>query len=89
MIDEIDLGVHYSKMDELWDLLFRLASKLNVQLFATTHSRDCVDAFARVSNKFQGEGQYLRLQERNSSIQAVSYDEEERLRAVDVQSEMR
>lgn len=89
LIDEMDIGIHYSKQEQLWTYLFTVAKKLNVQIFATTHSRDCVEAFSEVSNKFKGEGQYIRLQERGGEIQPKFYDEEARLRAVEVHSEMR
>jgi AAA15 family ATPase/GTPase len=88
-IDEIDSGIHYSKQVKFWELIFSAAEELNVQLFTTTHSRDCFEAFAKVSNENQGQGQFIRLQERGGEIQAVSYNETERMRAVEFKSEVR
>jgi len=45
MIDEIGNGIHHSKMQEFWKILLKVAEKANVQIFATTHSLDCVKAF--------------------------------------------
>ncbi len=45
MIDEIDTGVHYLKLPEMWSIIFRLAEETGVQIFATTHSLDCIQAF--------------------------------------------
>jgi predicted ATP-dependent endonuclease of OLD family len=88
-IDEVDNGIHFSKQDEFWRFIFEISKDLNVQIFATTHSRDCFDAFARVSNENPGEGQFIRLQERGGEIKAVSYNETERMRAVEFKSEVR
>jgi len=49
LIDEFDNGLHYSIQKSLWKMIFNLAKVLNVQVFATTHSWDCVQSFAEVS----------------------------------------
>ncbi|GKX45198.1 hypothetical protein SOASR015_42320 [Pectobacterium carotovorum subsp. carotovorum] len=49
LIDEFDNGLHYSIQKSLWDIVFYLSEKLNIQVFATTHSWDCVQSFAEVS----------------------------------------
>lgn len=41
-IDEIDTGFHYSIMAKMWELVVRTAKESNIQVFATTHSADCV-----------------------------------------------
>jgi AAA15 family ATPase/GTPase len=35
-IDEMDNGIHYSVLGELWNTIFVLSKQLNVQVFATT-----------------------------------------------------
>ena len=45
LIDEIDTGLHYSVLTKMWKLVFETAKRLNVQVFATTHSWDCIQAF--------------------------------------------
>lgn len=42
LIDEIDAGFHCTVMEDLWQLLVEVARKSNVQIFATTHSYDCI-----------------------------------------------
>lgn len=42
MIDEIDTGLHHSIMTDMWRVLINTAERLDVQIFATTHSLDCV-----------------------------------------------
>lgn len=42
LIDEIDSGLHWTVMEDIWRLLVQVAVRLNVQVFATTHSYDCI-----------------------------------------------
>ena len=48
MIDEIDTGIHYSRMKHFLKTIFQIADKNEVQLFMTTHSLECQQAFAEV-----------------------------------------
>jgi AAA15 family ATPase/GTPase len=49
LIDEFENGLHYSKQKEIWALLFEMAEKLDIQVFATTHSWDCIESFSKVA----------------------------------------
>lgn len=49
LIDEFDNGLHYKVQEKVWGLLFELAERFNVQVFATTHSNDCIRAFSKIS----------------------------------------
>lgn len=49
LIDEFENGLHYAVQEKVWDLLFELAHKLDIQVFATTHSWDCIESFAKVA----------------------------------------
>ncbi|WP_186060457.1 AAA family ATPase [Burkholderia gladioli] len=55
LIDEFENGLHFSVQEKVWGLLFRLASKLNIQIFATTHSWDCIESFANVAIEMKEE----------------------------------
>ena len=79
LIDEIDLGLHHSVQKKLWEIIFKFSKELNVQVFATTHSQDCVEAFTNVLNEKdnENEGQYIRLQRNRldeSVIEPIYYD---------------
>ncbi|MBE5228336.1 MAG: AAA family ATPase [Microcystis aeruginosa PMC 728.11] len=41
LVDEIDSGLHFTVMTDMWKVVWETAKKLNIQVFATTHSRDC------------------------------------------------
>lgn len=49
LVDEIDTGLHYSVMTEMWQWILKVAKEFDVQVFATTHSFDCVESLARAS----------------------------------------
>ncbi len=49
LVDEIENGIHYTVLPDLWRFIFRVAHLHNVQVFATTHSWDCVEAFQGVA----------------------------------------
>jgi len=49
LIDEFENGLHYSVQEKVWALIFHLAQTLNIQVFATTHSWDCIESFAKVA----------------------------------------
>jgi hypothetical protein len=74
LVDEIDTGLHYSVMSQMWDLMYSAAQDLDVQIFATTHSYDCVYSLAQICEP-----------KRSVTVQrieagkgrAVPYDEEE------------
>ena len=42
LVDEIDTGLHWTVMEEMWQFVVEVARKSNVQMFATTHSYDCI-----------------------------------------------
>ena len=48
VIDEIENGIHHGSLASLWTQIDRLSRAFDVQVFATTHSRECVDAAASV-----------------------------------------
>ncbi|MEM8642204.1 MAG: AAA family ATPase [Cyanobacteria bacterium P01_G01_bin.54] len=48
LIDEIDTGLHYTAMEEMWRFIWQVARKLDVQVFATTHNSDCWQSLAEL-----------------------------------------
>ncbi len=46
LIDEIENGLHWSVLPKVWRFLVDTARALDVQVFATTHSKDCLEALA-------------------------------------------
>ena len=44
MVDEIDSGFHYSILTDVWTAIAKVAREVNAQVFATTHSWECLKA---------------------------------------------
>ena len=42
LLDEIDSGLHWTVIQDVWRLLVEVATRSEVQIFATTHSYDCI-----------------------------------------------
>lgn len=47
LIDEIENGLDHSIHEQIWTGLVEMAERLNVQVFATTHSCECMEAAHR------------------------------------------
>ncbi len=76
LVDEIENGIHYTVLFGLWKLILELARRLNVQVFATTHSWDCIKAFQEATiEDQQAEGMLIRLENRNNRVVPVLVDE--------------
>ncbi|MCY4508965.1 MAG: AAA family ATPase [Acidobacteria bacterium] len=50
LVDEIDTGLHYSVMEDMWRMINKQAAALSVQVFATSHSRDCYESLAAIAD---------------------------------------
>ena len=63
LIDEIENGLHHTVQKEFWEMLFKLAVEFNIQIFATTHSREMIEAFAEIAEKpeFIGKGLFFEM----------------------------
>ena len=77
LIDEIENGIHYTNYEKLWQLIFKASKEANCQVFATTHSKECIEAFNNVNNK--NEGVYLEfyLNKKTNDIVVKSRDYEQ------------
>lgn len=82
LLDEVETGLHFSTQVPLWRMLFRAAQAFDVQILATTHSSDCITAFARVWEEHgQKMGQYVRLDNVYGTIIPEIYTQDELSRA--------
>jgi len=90
LIDEIENGLHYSVQLDLWYLIFELARRLNVQVFATSHSWDCIKTFQTAAKEDeQLEGVLIRLEIKNGEVSTTQFDEQELAIATQEQIEVR
>ena len=77
LMDEVENGIHYSIQAELWDFIFQVANRLNVQVFATTHSSDCIRGFQAAAKIYEDAGVLIRLRNNHDNVESVSFDEDE------------
>jgi predicted ATP-dependent endonuclease of OLD family len=76
LVDEIESGLHYTVQADMWRLIFRVAHRLNVQVFATTHSWDCIEAFQKAAvEDVADEGLLIRLENKGTEIGATLFNE--------------
>ena len=75
LIDEVENGIHYSVHEKLWKMILEAAHKYNIQVVATTHSRDTVVGFAdAVDNLGMEESSVIvRIERHGKQFQAVKY----------------
>ncbi|MCC7293555.1 MAG: AAA family ATPase [Phycisphaerales bacterium] len=77
LIDEIENGLHYSVLRRVWEVLRRACQTFNVQLFATTHSRECAAAAHEVFSETSDYNfAYCRLDRVNGEINVKTFDRE-------------
>ncbi|HZL51690.1 MAG TPA: ATP-binding protein, partial [Terracidiphilus sp.] len=51
LVDEIDTGLHHTTMSSMWKLIYSAAKQFDVQVFATTHSYDCIYSLAQLAEE--------------------------------------
>lgn len=74
-IDEIDTGLHFSVMEDVWKLVVTTASESNVQVVATTHSYDCIQGLAALLESTPELASEMSLQKIEPSLpEAVNLD---------------
>lgn len=62
LIDEIDTGLHYTVMTEMWKFVSEVCKEFKIQVFATTHSYDCVYSLAKVCHDIDDAGSEITIQ---------------------------
>jgi energy-coupling factor transporter ATP-binding protein EcfA2 len=93
LIDEIENGLYYEGMEDFWKGLMAVLEDQDVQLFATTHSRECMEAAYRAAKDMPNDPlRYLRLDRRiddPAKIVATTFGKEEMATAIEFNREMR
>jgi len=77
-VDEIDTGLHFSTMTDMWKLIWETAKRLDVQVFATTHSSDCWTSLASIASQEDTSEDGITIQriERNKDVGVVFNEHE-------------
>jgi AAA15 family ATPase/GTPase len=95
MIDDIDTGIHYSRFQSYLKVIVEAAKRNKVQVFATTHSLECLKYFKEILEQEEMEEhrkdlRYFKIQKlSNGKIKSYSYGYDEFASAIDSENEIR
>jgi hypothetical protein len=67
LIDEIENGIFYQRLPSLWKYVLKFATENNVQIFASTHSLECVRALGSAMQGHEEDFTLLRSERTNGS----------------------
>jgi hypothetical protein len=76
LVDEIDTGLHYTTLEAMWRMVLQASRRLNVQVFATTHSSDCINSLATFCQSPEAARVSLQRMEQGGQM-AVGYSMDE------------
>jgi len=90
LVDEIENGLHHSILPRVWQAIGEVARQFDVQVFATTHSLECIIAAHRAfSENPPYDFRLHRLERVGETIRAVTYDRETLQAAIEAELEVR
>ena len=92
LVDEIENGLHHSVMQSVWSGIAQFAREFDVQIFATTHSWECIHAAHKAFSEDELYDFRLHRLDRigdEDDIKAVTYDQETLEAALEMEFEVR
>lgn len=93
IIDEIENGIHYTALPRMWRGLAKISELLGIQIFATTHSKECLESAHRVFFDEDNEGKrnlaVIQLMRVDGKIEVQVLDEERVNDALEINLELR
>jgi predicted ATP-dependent endonuclease of OLD family len=90
LIDEVENGIFSESLPLIWKGLFAICQQQNVQIFATTHSRECIMAAHQAAeDRKQDELSVQRLQFVDGNIEAIRLGEKHLEMAAEMGLEVR
>lgn len=90
LVDEFENGLHHSVLQRVWQAVGEVAREFDTQIFATTHSWECITAAHKAFSTGERYDFCLyRLERIGENIRAISYDKETLDAAIKVGLEVR
>ncbi|EEZ39071.1 AAA family ATPase [Photobacterium damselae] len=90
LIDEFENGLHWSVQEQIWKVIFELSVKHNIQVIATSHSRDCIASFSKNWGTNQNIGSFYRMEvDGDGLIKAIGYNYEDLEDSIEFDVEVR
>jgi hypothetical protein len=88
-VDEIENGFYYDRLSTIWSSLFSLARKYNVQIFASTHSSECLKAILPLIKQEEEEFRLLRANRDDDQCNITVYRGKDLRNAIQQEFELR
>jgi predicted ATP-dependent endonuclease of OLD family len=76
LIDELENGIYYKRMEDVWASLTRFAKRFGVQLFITTHSKECLQALLPVLREHEKMFRLLRAEGHDGQFKVRQFPSE-------------
>lgn len=90
VVDEVENGLHHSVMMDVWKAISIFADDYNVQVFATTHSEECLRAaYFAFASRLEFDLSVIRLDRVRGEVKATMYDQEMLETAIESDLEIR
>lgn len=90
LVDEIENGLHYSILPRVWKAVGEVARQFDTQIFATTHSMECIVAAHKAFSESEHYDFRLhRLERTGDTVHTVTYDQETLDAAIETGLEVR
>lgn len=90
LIDEVENGLHHSVLVKVWQAIADAAERADAQVFATTHSYECIQAAHKAfSEKRPSDLRLFRLDRVDSEIRVAAYNETTLETSIDMSLEVR
>jgi len=94
MIDEMDSGIHYSRLKDFWKTILHSAMQNDVQLFMTTHSEECIKyykmALEELGEEYRDQARIIELNElTDKSIKSITHTYHDFARSIELENEIR
>lgn len=90
LIDEVESGIHYSVMGQVWKGIAAIAREQDLQVFATTHSYECIRAAHEAFSSLDTYDLTVhRLERVGEEVKVASYDRVALETSIDMNLEVR
>lgn len=90
LVDELENGFHHSFLVNIWEVIAKHAKANNVQLIATTHSKEVISgALKGIPSELRNEFKYMRIEREEENFKTKVYNFENLSVALESELEVR
>ncbi len=89
LVDEIENGIYFDRMPHVWSAIFQACLDNDCQLFATTHSNECLNALTNAIPRHEDEFSLLRTEREDGRCVVKRFKGSQLLSAIRQHEEVR